>query len=118
MKKTLKTIILLALSFQALAMDHPIVCQTPQGNKGFTIFKSHVAFHKGGLDQKRVPASIKKIRTKKTTRGFSKVLFYEGKKYTLHVDNTKSFSWVNDYVVVRNKSGHEITYPLECWVRD
>jgi hypothetical protein len=38
----------------------------------------------------------------------------DGLKYKYHIENTKSFTNVDDYITIENSKGHKITYPLEC----
>lgn len=38
----------------------------------------------------------------------------DGLKYKVHIENTKAFTEVDDYIVIENSEGHRITYALEC----
>lgn len=92
-----------------------ITCSTPRGAKVFNINESSVTVqHPFKAAQQRAVASALQTRTKYQGKGFTKVLYHQGNKHILHVDNTKSFSELDDYVVIRSKEGHEMTYPLSC----
>lgn len=53
-------------------------------------------------------------RTKIRGESVEKIVNYNNKKMTIHIGNKKSFSPLNDYIVLKNSHGHEITYPLDC----
>ena len=91
-------------------------CQTPRGFHKFSIDNNNVQIIKGlGKDQ-RLPASSIKLnsRTRYTLKGFKKYFRYDDKNYYIHVEDSKSFSELDDFVVIKNSKGHEMTYPLEC----
>jgi len=92
-----------------------ITCTTPRESKVLVIKKESVSLSKPYLDESsRSVASTSVIRTKLLGKGFTKVLFVDGNKHTIHIEDQASFSDVNDYLVIRSKMGHEMTYPLNC----
>lgn len=92
-----------------------IVCSTPRENLSFEISKHEVALYESGAyENERSVASVANVRTRKSAKGFTKILHFEGHKYTLHIENAKQFSDVNDYLIMRSPQGHEMTYPLTC----
>lgn len=110
MKKT-ALILGLLLSTSGFAA---IECHTPRMNKTFKIEDSRVTFFNDQpVNGGREVASVA-TRTRKTAKGFTKILNFEGRKHVIHISDSKEFSDVNDYMVVRNSRGHEMTYPLTC----
>jgi riboflavin synthase len=106
---------LLALGFIGKAQaQEPIHCETAFGEKTFQIESERVVFHRPEADQGRSISSIDHVRTEKRHKGFDKVLFKDGLKHRIHIDNTQEFSDINDYMVITSPKGHEMTYPLSC----
>ena len=95
-----------------------INCQTAFGESTFTISKAKVAFHNdrelGRTRNISSLKSIKKVRTHKTFTGFTKVLYKNGNKHKIHINNTKSFNDSSDYMTIVSPKGHKMTYPLSC----
>jgi hypothetical protein len=103
--------VLLFLGFQnAHAAD--IHCKTAFGEKSFTISDSSVAFHSKA--QGRKISSILEARTKVSYLGFRKVLYVNGNKHLIHIENKRHFNDSDDYMSVVNQKGHKMTYPLTC----
>lgn len=92
-------------------------CSTPRESHRFVIDNVEVDVQKGWdkLD-KRLPASAIKLntRTRYTMKGFKKYFNWNKNRYYIHIENREDFSEVDDYVVIQNEKGHEITYPLDC----
>ena len=121
--KTLRAILLtlLTLSFvqviQARAEGHgKIECYTPRMKKSFVIFNNKVAFLEE-TESGRMVASSKSLRTKKKKNGFTKILHHWGKRHEIHIGDVDKLSELNDYLTIRTNKGHEITYPLTCYLR-
>lgn len=89
-----------------------IHCKTAFGEKSFTIDKNSVAFHNN--NQGRSISSIIEARSKVTYLGFKKVLYINGNKHTIHIENKRSFNDADDYMTIINQKGHKMTYPLTC----
>ena len=120
LKRTLR-IISIFLGFtlsmaQAYASHGDIACQTPRAKKVMKITDQKVSFleERMRMNEGREIASINSVRTRASGQGFTKILNFEGKKHTIHIEDENNFSSVNDYIVIKSKQGHEITYPLEC----
>lgn len=112
--KTFITFIVLGLTTQAMAAN--IVCSSPRLKKALKISNSKVAFlEESQLDGRQVASSaIKGVRTRNTAKGFDKIVQYEGHKHTIHIEDKNEFNELNDYIVIKSREGHEITYPLSC----
>ncbi len=99
---------------KAQAAPKNIFCETAFGEKTFLIEGDRVVFSKEHAEQGRSISSIDQVRTEKRHKGFDKVLFKDGLKHRIHVDNATEFSEINDYMVITSPKGHEMTYPLSC----
>lgn len=92
-------------------------CSTPRESHRFVIDNVEVDVKKGWnkMDQ-RLPASSIKLstRTRYTIKGFKKYFNWNKNRYYIHIENAQNFSDVDDFVVIQNEKGHEITYPLNC----
>lgn len=103
--------LLLFLGFQnSYAQD--VHCKTAFGEKSFTISDSSVAFHSKAKGRKI--SSILEATTKVSHLGFRKVLYINGSKHLIHIENKRDFNDTNDYMSVVNQKGHKMTYPLTC----
>ena len=107
-----KATLILGLLFSVSSFAS-IECHTPRMNKTFTIKSDRVTFFNGQAQEGREIASAP-TRTRNTAKGFTKILNFKGRKHTIHINDKNSFSNVNDYIIVRNRRGHEMTYPLSC----
>lgn len=112
MKILLKTIFFFLIAAPVWAS---ITCTTPRESKVLVIKKGSISLSKPYFDESsRSVASTSSIRTKLIGKGFTKVLFVNGNKHTIHVEDKENFSELNDYLVIRSTVGHEMTYPLNC----
>lgn len=112
---------LLALVFsgsKAQASFKKINCHTPRHKNNFTIHKSKIVFHGpeewNNFQYINSDRSLSSVRTKRKGKGFIKVVNFEGKSFSIHIADLKNFNEVEDYLTIRSKRGHEITYPLTC----
>ena len=113
MKTLILTSLFLAIFIQGQAFAN-IRCETPRKNKVFNISKESVAIiQRDQFKPERTIASLG-ARTKIKGKGFTKVMNFEGNKYFIHIDDTKNFSEVNDYLYIKSPRGHQMTYPLIC----
>lgn len=108
--------VLISLSQSGYAKEGNITCFTPQSRQGFKLQKNSSGFTVKILtsESNRLIASVRPERTKYHSNGLTKYIKFEGKNYTLHIENWNKFSEVDDYVAIRSAQGHEITYPLNC----
>lgn len=109
--KTLLLTFMILIGQKAQAITY---CHTPTLNKIFKIEDNHIVFL-NSLDRS-VARTIAEAqsRNKNDRNGINKVLDYDNQKHIIHIDNEDHFSDLNDYIIIRNKEGHEITYPLTC----
>ncbi|MDC1174770.1 hypothetical protein OAT67_05225 [Bacteriovoracaceae bacterium] len=114
MKKLILLSALILGSLPALASHPEVHCETPRESTKVVLKVKSVSFSSSLEESGRDVASIQGVRTKYSKGGFTKVLFKEGNKYMFHVNNYNSFSELDDYLVIRSKTGHEMTYPLNC----
>jgi len=99
----------------AHAEDGKITCHTPRGDQYLDIGENKISFYKeDSSNQQRSLASGQQTNTFKTASGFTKTLNRDKKRYTIHIENQKEYSELNDYLSVRSQDGHEMIYPLIC----
>ncbi|MFP5458548.1 MAG: hypothetical protein ACLGG7_07430 [Bacteriovoracia bacterium] len=91
-----------------------IVCETAFGEKSFVIEADRVVFSKETDEHGRSISSVDQVRTERRHKGFDKVLFKDGLKHRIHIENPATLSEVDDYMVITSPKGHEMTYPLSC----
>lgn len=116
MKKILTIILFsaftIAPAYSAISLK-TLSCKASRGAKTFTIDANHISMKQGY--EGRSIASQSQVRTVEHELGFTKHFSMgDGNKYILHVKNVEDFSEVEDYLIIRNQSGHEITYPIQC----
>ncbi len=116
MRLLLKALFSGLILIQAQAMAAPqIICTTPRESKVVLIKDTSIALSTPEkLINQRTVASVSSVRTKVEGKGFTKIIFMNGIKHTIHIENKNEFSDSNDYMVLRSGEGHEITYPLTC----
>lgn len=120
MKTTLRGICILFISLlvsvPAFSATREITCTTPRDSLQFDIGQTKVSFYSplNSNESGREIASTTPVRTRLVGAGFNKVLFRNGQKHTIHINDDKEFSDVEDYLVIRSKKGHEMTYPISC----
>lgn len=109
--KALFITIIAVMSFNSQAS---IVCHTPRSNKVFEIKDTKITFFSEfDSSAKRELASVPS-RTKSNETGVTKIVNFENQKHTIHIGDTANFSDTEDYIIIKAKSGHEVTYPLSC----
>ncbi|MDD0851480.1 hypothetical protein HBN50_00165 [Halobacteriovorax sp. GB3] len=106
--KILAVISVMLMAIGSKASVKQIKCHTPRENHIFTIKNDRLVLEGRNL------ASTVAQRMRKTATGFTTYFSFQGKKHKLHIDNTNSFSELDDYIQMRSKQGHEMTYPLTC----
>ena len=112
--KTFNAFMIMGLTAQTMASS--IVCSSPRLKKALKISNTRVAFlEEGQLDGRQLASSaVKGVRTRNTAKGFDKIVHYEGHKHTIHIEDKSNLNELNDYIVIKSREGHEITYPLDC----
>ena len=116
MKSLKKFSLIIVAAFISMQATHAgITCYTPNLSKKLEISENTIAITKPYLAAAdRALASISSIRTKFKANGFDKILYANGEKHTIHIEDQNSFSEINDYLVIRTSEGHEMTFPLTC----
>ena len=112
-KLTIITILTVSAISSTLAKT---TCYTPRMSKKIVITDKSVAISKPFLKElgERSVASTTSVRTKFMGTGFEKVIFNNGNKHTVHIEDKSNFSQVDDYLLIKSKEGHEMIYPLTC----
>lgn len=109
--KALFITIIAVISFNSQAS---IVCHTPRSNKVFEIKDTKVVFfNEFDTTAKRELASVF-ARAKSSEKGMTKIVNFENQKHIIHIGDAANFSDTEDYIIIKAKSGHEVTYPLSC----
>ena len=118
----MKTIMfILATSFlmstSSRASEGSITCEIPRMEKNVVIEKAKMVWVDPDIQgAKREVASLdgQAVRTKFSHSGMEKFMMVDGKKFTIHIENLKQMNEVDDYILIRSKEGHEMTYPISC----
>lgn len=110
----MKTLLLLTFTMITVNAQASILCHTPRLNKIFEIKDTKVTFfNEFDKAANRELASIAS-RNRNNDKGFTKVVEFENQKHTIHIADAAHFSDVEDYIIIKVKSGHEVTYPISC----
>ncbi len=112
-----KTFTLLLITFSFLTHSKTI-CTAQSIGKEFHLSQNKI----GMINKKFVNRSVASqegyyfINFHKTEHNNSvtRILNFEGKKYTIFIKDAQSFSEDNDSLTIRSQKGHEISYPLTC----
>ncbi|MBC7713216.1 MAG: hypothetical protein H7177_07750 [Rhizobacter sp.] len=109
--KSLVITFLALLTFNASAS---VLCHTPRMNKVFEVSDKKITFfNEFDTHAKRELASVI-AKNKSEAQGITKVVDFENQKHTIHITDMNNFSDVNDYIIVKSREGHEMTYPITC----
>ena len=104
-----RSIFVLIISFIALSTNAMnLQCSTPRENIVIKLENNNLKF------DGRFPAETVVQRTKLRGKSLSKIFFIAGDKHTLHIENTNAFNEFNDYINIKSRQGHEMTYPMNC----
>lgn len=110
----MKTLVMTFLALLTFSTSASVLCHTPRMNKIFEVSDKKVTFfNEFDSKAKRELASVAS-RSKSIDMGVTKVVEFENQKHTIHIANMNSFSDVNDYIIIKSRTGHEVTYPLSC----
>jgi hypothetical protein len=108
-------LVILSIVFALPAMSKSITCSTPNDLKIVKIDEHKVTFLKSINDtNNREVASVEHVRTRKVAKAMDKMLLQGNVQYKFHIENTDSFSDVDDYVTLTSTTGHSVTYPISC----
>jgi hypothetical protein len=110
----MKALLIFLFTILSTATQGNVLCHTPRSNKVFEIKNSKVTFfNEFDTGAKRELASVSS-RTNLLEKGLTKIVNFENKKHTIHIENIEHFSDTEDYIIIKAKSGHEVIYPLSC----
>jgi len=107
------TLVALVFAIFSQSSFAAISCETSFGEKSFIIDNNTIAFEQES-EQGRNISSTLNAATRKSQTGFRKVLYVQGSKYLIHIQNEKAFSDREDYLAVTSPKGHKMTYPINC----
>ena len=111
----MKALLILVSMMTMIGAQASIICSTPRMSKAFEIKDEKITFiESNSKESSRRIASINMIRTKYNGSGFTKILNFEGQKHTIHISDKNKFSELEDYLLIKSRKGHEMTYPLTC----
>jgi len=110
----MKALFITLMTIISATTQASIICHTPRSNKVFEIKENKVTFFSEfDTTANRELASVVS-KTKVSLNGMTKIVNFENQKHTIHIADSSHFSDVEDYIVIKAKSGHEMTYPLSC----
>ena len=110
----MKSLVITFLALLTFNTEASVLCHTPRMNKVFEVSDKKVTFFSEfDSHAKRELASVV-ARNKSEAQGITKVVEFENQKHTIHITDMNNFSDVNDYIIVKSRAGHEVTYPLSC----
>ena len=110
----MKSLIFTFITLLAFNTEASVLCHTPRMNKIFEVSDKKITFfNEFDSHAKRELASVSS-RTKSADTGVTKIVDFENQKHTIHISDMNNFSDVNDYIIIRSRTGHEVTYPLTC----
>lgn len=110
----MKALFITIIALMSFGTNASIVCHTPRSNKIFEIKETKVTFfNEFDLSAKRELASVIS-RSRSNENGMTKIVDFENQKHTIHIANASHFSDSDDYIIIKAKSGHEVTYPISC----
>ena len=107
MKKLLLTTLLISASM-SFAAPIKVKCSTPRSNVVIKINGNNLS-----LDG-RFPAETVAQRTKLSGSSITKIFYVAGEKHTIHLNDKNSFNELEDFVNIKSRKGHEMTFPLTC----
>jgi len=110
----MKALFIFVLTMITVNAQASILCHTPRSNKIFEIKDAKVTFfNEFDTTAHRELASVVS-RNRTNDKGLTKVVEFENQKHTIHIADAAHFSDVDDYIIIKAKSGHEVTYPISC----
>ncbi len=91
-------------------------CHTPNEEKIFTVGPEKVTFHHEDAfhNGRSISSTGVSARTQNTHIGFTKVLYMNGNKHRIHIQDLRNMNDVHDYMTIVSPKGHTMTYPINC----
>lgn len=122
MKKTaiflsLMTLILTGHSANASVKANNFNCHSPNDKYVFDITPETLTMIDEDIKESgafRKLASSYNVKTTLVGNGIIKNTFIEGKQFIIGIKDQENPSDLSDYLIIRNKEGHEIMYPITC----
>lgn len=90
-----------------------VSCETNFGEKAFVIERNTVAFIKTKGEGRSLSSVLESV-TKATHKGFKKIIYKDGNKHLIHIQDKTNFNSDNDFLAVTSPKGHKMTFPLNC----
>lgn len=110
-------IVFSTLFIMAQTAQASIICESSRMRNDLKITDSTVAFfdaEESGESRSIASSSVLGARTQRKGSGFTKIVYFEGQKHTIHINDVNNFSDMDDYITIRSQKGHEVIYPLSC----
>ena len=109
--------LIIGLSFSTVYASEELSmkCETTFQEKVIIIENNTVAL-KEPMRKGRSISSVHNSRTHVTQKGFNKILYIDGLKHKIHIDNIQDPSEINDFMAITSPKGHKMTYPISCKV--
>ncbi len=105
-----------ALNSYIFAAD-AIKCYVPRMNTTIAIDNQKIVFLKPSehnVERKIASITADNVRSSDIYKSINKHLTHQGLAYSIHIADSANFSEVDDYISIKNKDGHQITYPITC----
>lgn len=110
----MKSLVITFFTLLTFNTEASILCHTPRMNKIFEVSEKKITFFSEFDSRaKRELASVVS-RSKSSVAGITKFVDFENQKHTIHITDTNNFSDINDYIIIKSRTGHEVTYPISC----
>ncbi len=110
----MKSFLTLLFVVMSIHSEASIVCHTPRMNKIFEVNGKKITFfNEFGSQNKRELASVL-AKTKSNDKGVTNTVSFENQKHIIHIADENALSDLNDYIIIKSRNGHEVTYPLTC----
>lgn len=97
--------------------ESSIICHTPRAQLALKISPDHISFieRNRGVNHRSIASTkINAVRTQFIGNGYRKTLHFENKRHTISIKDFNDLNEIDNYIVIKNNEGHEITYPLNC----
>lgn len=113
--------ILMLMSFGLAAQSMPdLVCQTSTKHRMIEIRQRQLSFkipvYEMGTLKERIPASAPTLTNRLKDKALTQVTYFEGQRHKIFISDIFEPKSQGNTLTIRSRSGHEMTYPLECEV--
>lgn len=105
--------ILFIFEVQAQLLEGRIICTGPREAETILISQAGNLSFQRHLD--RSPSSVLNSGpVQRVQNGIRKIFQHQNYQYQVVIKDLSQFSEVDDYLSIRSKQGHQITFPLYC----